>query len=173
MKFKNTPVIKTKHLTLEFIKDSDLDDLIGLLKNEEVGKTFMTPDFANREAEVKMFERFKSLSESEERFVYGIYLNGKIIGFMNDVEIDGTEVEVGYVIHPEQKNKGYATEALRAAMEEMFASGCSMVKAGAFEENPASMRVMEKAGMTLLPYVDEIEYRGTMHRCINYGKRKE
>ena len=39
MKFKNTPIIKTKHLTLEFIKDSDLDDLIGLLKNEEVGKT--------------------------------------------------------------------------------------------------------------------------------------
>lgn len=173
MKFKNTPVITTERLTLEFIKDSDLEDLIGLLKNEEVGRTFMTLDFANREAEVKMFERFQALSESEERFVYGIYLNGKMIGFMNDVEIDGTEVEVGYVIHPEQKNKGYATEALRAAMEEMFASGCTMVKAGAFEENPASMRVMEKAGMTLLPHVDEIEYRGKVHRCINYGKRKE
>lgn len=173
MKFKNTPVITTERLTLEFIKDSDLEDLIGLLKNEEVGRTFMTPDFANREAEVKMFERFQVLSESEEHFVYGIYLNGKMIGFMNDVEIDGTEVEVGYVIHPEQKNKGYATEALRAAMEEMFASGCTMVKAGAFEENPASMRVMEKAGMTLLPHVDEIEYRGKVHRCINYGKGKE
>lgn len=173
MKFQNTPLIATERLTLEYIKDRDLDDLIGLLKNEEVGQTFMTPDFANREAEVKMFERFKALSESDERFVYGLYLDGKMIGFINDVEIDGTEVEVGYVIHPKQKNKGYATEALQAAMKELFASGCTMVKAGAFEENPASMRVMEKAGMVLLPQVDEIEYRGKVHRCMNYGKRIE
>ncbi len=173
MKFKNTPMIVTKRLTLEFIKDRDLDDLIGLLKNEEVGQTFMTPDFANREAEIKMFERFKALSESENRYVYGIYLDGKMIGFINDVEIEGTEVELGYVIHPEQKNKGYATEALYAAMEEIFDSGCTMVKAGAFEQNLASMRVMEKAGMVLLPQVDEIEYRGKTHRCINYGKRKQ
>ena len=172
MKFNNTPMIVTERLTLEFIKDRDLDDLIGLLKNEEVGQTFMTPDLASREAEVKMFERFKALSESDERFVYGIYLDGKMIGFINDVEIDNYEVEVGYVIHPEHKNNGYATEALCAAMEELFASGCFMVKAGAFEENPASMCVMQKAGMHLLPQEDEIEYRGKLHRCIYYGKRK-
>ena len=43
-----------------------------------------------------------------------------------------------------------------------------MVKAGAFEENLASMRVMEKSGMHRIQQEDTIEYRGKVHRCFNY-----
>lgn len=171
MKFNNTTIIKTKRLVLRAINDHDRDDLIELLKNEEIGKTFMVPDFKSREHEDRMFETFKRLSNSDERFVYGIYLEGKLIGFINDVDITDLSVEVGYVIHPSESGKGYMTEALGAAMIEIFDSGFSAVKASAFEGNTASMRVMEKCGMVLSGEEESVEYRGVTHKCICYIKK--
>lgn len=46
--------------------------------------------------------------------------------------------------------------------------GFRKVKAGYFEENEASRRVMEKCGMKQLSYTDEIEYRGITHKCLYY-----
>ena len=57
---------------------------------------------------------------------------------------------------------------LTEVIKELFAMGFTVVKAGAFEENPASMRVMEKSGMHRIQQEDTIEYRGKVHRCINY-----
>ena len=81
-------------------------------------------------------------------------------------------MEVGYLIHPEYHGKGYMTEALIAFIQDLFSLGLEEVIAGAFEENPASLRVMQKAGMTLLDKSDELEYRGKVHRCIYYSKKK-
>lgn len=167
---KKVPMITTERLSLCTIRDNDKEDMIALLTNEEIGKTFMVPDFKFREEEVKLFEGLKKLSESEERFVYGIYLGDKLIGFINDVELSETEVELGYVIHPEHKNKGYATEVLNACIDVLFSLGYSIVKAGAFEENLASMRVMEKCGMSRMEQEDSIEYRGKTHRCVYYKR---
>ena len=108
------------------------------------------------------------MSVSDKHFVYAICLNNKIIGFINDVNINDKEIELGYVIHPSQKNKGYATEVLQKAIQIASELGYSAVKAGAFEENLASMRVMEKCGMTRIEQEDTIEYRGKNHRCIYY-----
>ena len=171
MKFKNTPIIKTDRLCLRAIDDGDREGLIDLLKNEEIGKTFMVPDFKSREQELKMFETFKRLSSSDERFVYGIYLDDRIIGFINDVDINEDTVEIGYVIHPSVSGRGYATEALNVAIGEIFASGFTIVKASAFEGNIASMRVMEKCGMVRTGEEESVEYRGITHRCICYIKK--
>ena len=76
---KKVPMITTERLILRAIGDYDQEDMIDILTNEEVGKTFMIPDFKSREEEVKLFQVLKRLSESEERFVYGIYLENKLI----------------------------------------------------------------------------------------------
>ena len=44
--------------------------------------------------------------------------------------------------------------------------------AGAFEENKASMRVMEKAGMTRITLEEDINYRGASHHCLYYSVKK-
>ena len=46
--------------------------------------------------------------------------------------------------------------------------GFATVTAGAFEQNVASLRVMQKCGMVRLEKTDEIEYRGRVHTCIYY-----
>ena len=168
MKFRNTPIINTSRLSLRFINDADMDDVIELMTNSEISKTFMVYELKSREDEIKMFEKFKMMSNSEEYFVYGISLQGKMIGFINVVEIKGSEVEVGYVVHPNYKNNGFATEALGAAIQELLDSGYTAVKTGAFEDNIASIRVMQKCGMQRIEEEDFIEYRGRVHRCIYY-----
>lgn len=172
MDFQNKPVIFTHRLCLRHICDADQDSMIALLTNAEIGKTYMLPVLSSREEELRMFARFKELSVSADHFVYGICLGNKLIGFLNDVQTNGSEMELGYVIHPDHHNKGYATEALDAAMQVLFSMGCSAVIAGAFAENPASMRVMEKCGMTRTAQEEIISYQGEDHRCIYYRKER-
>ena len=160
--------IKTERLCLQSIREQDEDAMVEMFFNTEITQTYMIPEYKSKEEAVKLFERFKELSVAQDHFVYGIYLNDQIIGFINDVEMRGKEIEIGYVIHPKQKNQGYATEVLTYAIQELFAMGYTKIKAGAFEENPASMRVMEKSGMYKVEQEDMIEYRGKVHRCINY-----
>ena len=169
-KLKIALVIHTKRLTLRAIEGKDEEDMLDLLTNTEVGKTYMLPEFAKREDARPLFDKLKDLSADCSRFVYGICLNGKLIGFINDVEIDGARVELGYVIHPDYQNQGYATEALTAGIDSLFQAGISTVETGAFEENSASMRVMEKSGMHRIPRTDQIDYRGNTHTCVYYQK---
>lgn len=163
--------IKTERLELKPLSDSDRDNMIELLTNNEIKKTYMLPDFESEEQAEKLFLRLKEGSLADKVYQVGIYLNGMLIGFANEVEREDDKIELGYMIHPEHHNQGYGTEMLKAMIEEMFARGFSEVIAGAFEENPASMRVMEKSGMTKLDKTDEIEYRGVLHKCMYYSKK--
>ncbi|KAB1198499.1 MULTISPECIES: GNAT family N-acetyltransferase [Haloferax] len=58
-------------------------------------------------------------------------------------------VEVGYIVAPDHWGNGYATDALRAICGYAFGERrLNKVYAKAFETNPASSRVLEKAGFT-------------------------
>lgn len=161
-------MIKTSRLTLGTIEEKDRARVVAILRNDTVKQTFMLPDFESDEAAGKLFERLSALSHDEGRYVFGVFLGGEIIGFMNDTEINGDELEMGYALHPDYYNKGYATEAFGGIIEYLFDKGFRRILAGAFEENPASMRVMEKCGMSRMDKTDEIEYRGKTHKCIYY-----
>lgn len=56
--------------------------------------------------------------------------------------------EVWYKIHPDQWNKGYATESLKSVIDFGF-NECQLhrIQAGCAVENTASIRVLEKVGM--------------------------
>jgi RimJ/RimL family protein N-acetyltransferase len=62
---------------------------------------------------------------------------------------NGPEVEVGYHFAQSAWGKGYATEATRATIDHGFrVLDRDQLVAVVFPENPASQRVLEKAGMT-------------------------
>lgn len=162
--------IKTERLELKPLSDHDRDNMITLLTNNEIKKTYMLPEFENEEQAEKLFMRLKEGSQAEKVYQVGIFLNGEVIGYANEVERNGQIIELGYMIHPKYHNKGYGTEMLKAMIEEMFTRGFTEVLTGAFEENPASLRIMEKSGMTRIEKTDEIEYRGRIHKCVYYAK---
>lgn len=156
-------------MKLRILTEKDEAALLALLTNDRIRQTYMLPDFPRREDAIPLARRLMALSREEEHFVRGMDADGVLVGFLNDVEIQNGSIELGYAVHPDHWGKGFATAALKLAIEELFRLGYREVLCGAFEENPASLRVMEKAGMQKLEKTDEIEYRGRLHRCVYYA----
>ena len=159
-------------MKLRAFQESDWPRAAEILTSREVAKTYMLPEFESAEAARPLFDRLLTLSRTGERYERAMEADGLFVGFLNDVEQRGTQIELGYVIHPDHKNQGYATEALAAAMQALFDLGLTAVVTGAFAENTASMRVMEKCGMLRTDFEEVIPYQGVDHRCVYYKKER-
>lgn len=168
-----TKRITTERLALDVIREVDFDDLITVFKDATVSKTYMVPSFRSVEDEKRLFATLLSLSSHQDRYVYGIFLANRLIGVINDTEINGKEIEIGYALNSEFHSNGYMTEALGALIGHLFEEGFVEVICGAFDHNASSIHVMEKCGMTKMSKTDEIEYRGNVHRCIYYSIRRK
>ena len=162
----------TNRLKIKPMFPADKESILDLLVDETVGKTYMLPEYQSREEAAPFFNRLVQLSQDESRYVAGVYLDGQFIGMINDTEIKGRQVEMGYAFLPVYYNKGFATEAFSGAIAWLHDHGFETVVAGAFSENAASLRVMEKCGMVKQDHTDEIEYRGKTHTCIYYEAKE-
>lgn len=167
LKILVTPRLMMKRMTI-----ADGKEGTKLLRDGRINKTYMIPDLTEEAAE-KLFCRFCDLSANDSRYIRGIYQDNALVGFINDTEISDRTIELGWVVDPEHQNLGFATEAVRHAIKDLFSYGFEEVTAGAFEENPASIRVMEKSGMRVQNKQEWIEYRGKNHRCVYYAVRRE
>ena len=162
-------------IRIRSFKPADRTAILEILTSSKVNQTYMLPDYKQKDDAIPLFLRLMELSANSHRFVRCIELNGTAIGFLNDVGIKESTIELGYAVHPAYHNRGYMTIALRLAIAELFKCGYTEVVCGAFEENKASLRVMKKCDMQQMEYSDTIEYRGTRHRCIYFcaTNRKE
>lgn len=168
-----TDIIETKRLVLKPYSDNDQETMIELLTNEIIKETFMIPDFHTKDEVISMFKKLQELSYSEDHYERGIYIEQQLIGFLNDVEIIDDKIELGYVIHPHYQNRGYATEALRTAIENLFQKGFNEIVTGAFANNTASIRVMDKCGMMRIEREEDIRYRHETRHCYYYAIRRK
>lgn len=164
--------IKTGRLEIMPFRVKDFPNLAEILTNSQIKKTYMIPDFETREALNIMVQKIAQYSLSDQRFERGIFLEDRLIGFVNEVERKDGSMELGYVIHPSFWGRGYATEMLKSVIEMLLEAGFSQVITGAFEENTASIRVMEKCGMRKTDLEADIAYRGRNHHCIYYSFEK-
>ena len=153
-------------MKLRPLTEKDEAALLELLTDNQIKQTYMLPDFAAKEDAIPLAKRLMALSQDETRFLRGMDADGVLVGYLNDVEMVDGAIELGYLVHPRHWGKGYATDALKLAIEDLFRKGFREVVCGAFEENPASLRCMEKAGMQRIDKVDMIDYRGKVHRCL-------
>ena len=159
-------------LSLRAPTENDAEALSRLFLDETVGKTYMVPDFASPAEALVLAKKVIALSGQDGRFVRGVYLDGELIGLVNDVGIDKSSVELGWAILSEHHGKGFGTAAARLAAKELFSLGFEEIRAGAFENNTASRRVMEKLGMERTG-TETVTYRGTVHECVTYSLGKD
>ena len=113
-----------------------------------------------------LFRRLRDLSRAPDRLIYGAELQGRIIGYLNDVRLENNGLEVGYVMSPAHWNRGYCTEMLAAVRDALFRLGFAALRAGYFEGNHASRRVMEKCGLRPTGETETIAYRGKDRKVI-------
>ena len=165
--------IKTPRLELKPIAQDSLEALTDLLTDKVVTKTYMVPEFSSREDARKLSRRLIDLSTQEEKRLAGIYQGTDFIGILNQTDARDGFIELGYALLPQHHNRGFATEVLQGAIAYCFSLGFREVRAGAFEDNPASIRVMDKSGMQQIPLREQIIYRGQTHECVYYAIPKE
>lgn len=91
---------------------------------------------------------------------------GALVGVIDmHLEPEADSAEIGYWIGVPFWGRGYATEAVRAIIDFGFATlGLNRIHAEHFPRNPASGRVMAKAGMVL---------EGTLRQAIRKGTAYE
>ena len=127
-------------VSLRPIVPEDRERMLDILTSDNVNKTYMLPDFEKREDAAPLFHRLMDMSQGESNYVRAIDLEGGLIGFVNQVEVENKTIELGYVIHPDFHGKGYMPQALQLAFEELFRLGYEEIITGAFSTNVASMQ---------------------------------
>lgn len=81
----------------------------------------------------------------------GIVAQGQLVGVIGhsvgDQWSTGEQAAtIGYVVHEDFWGRGYATQAVRIYSQMLLESGLPAIYADCFLDNPASARVLEKAG---------------------------
>jgi RimJ/RimL family protein N-acetyltransferase len=150
--------LETERLALRRFMPADVDNLFDLDSDPEVMRYLTGGAPTPRDViEQQVLPRFL---RSYERFDgFGVWAaiekaTGDFLGWFGfqPRETSGPdEVTLGYRLRQAVWGKGYATEGARALIRKGFtALGVQRVVATTYQDNLASRRVMEKAGLTLV-----------------------
>ena len=82
--------MNTKNISLRSFTPNDQTMLLEILTSPKVNKTYMLPDFEQTEDAIPLFRRLMDLSNGNTRYLRGIYLGERLIGYLNEVEKEGT-----------------------------------------------------------------------------------
>lgn len=86
------------------------------------------------------------------RFVIALKDNNQAIGMIHLMPVTDRQVdtmEIGYLINPSQRRKGYAEEAVKRMIQFLMEEGhLDLILLGACERNKASLSMIEKLGFT-------------------------
>jgi aminoglycoside 6'-N-acetyltransferase len=82
-----------------------------------------------------------------EWFQVAVEHDGTLIGDVAFwLDPDGSEVEIGYSLHPDHQGHGFASEAVAALIRAVREQGVRSVVAGCDLDNAASARLLERLG---------------------------
>lgn len=163
--------IKTDRLYLRRFSKEDLDAYAKIMGDHEVGKWFPKGDGYTYEEAKRSLDSILKHWDKHGFGIWAITDKEKVVLLGRcglNLIAETSEVEVDFVLARDWWNRGYATEAAKAAL----AYGFGILKldriiALAKPENIASRRVIEKIGMR---YIKDAEYWGMI--CAYYGISK-
>ncbi|MFH1121337.1 MAG: GNAT family N-acetyltransferase [Bacteroidota bacterium] len=164
------PVIETARLLLRQFNTEDASRVKKLAGEEDVARNTLAMPFPYLDgmAEAWIGTHVNDFHEGKS-VIWAITLNDStlLIGAIGlSLQLPYMLAEMGYWIGREYWNQGYCTEAVRAALD----YGLNQLKlhkvtASHFGNNPASGRVMQKAGMT---------YEGTLRsHMLHWNEYKD
>jgi RimJ/RimL family protein N-acetyltransferase len=144
--------IRTERLTISPFTEADAARLAEIAGVPDVAR--MMSSFPLPYSEELALERIRTTTfKGTLGFLAGIRREGELIGL---VGIGGDPVDAAYLIGADHWGQGYATEAMSGFLTEIFARfDLDEVEAGAFTDNPASHRVLEKLGFERIDEVME------------------
>jgi RimJ/RimL family protein N-acetyltransferase len=136
-------LLEGKTVNLRIVEKEDLPVLQEWWNSLEFSGIYNPIDEQRSKTDIeKQYEKLGS----EKAWFLILKKDGNKIGFF----AMGTGVfgwQIGYVLIPSERGKGYCTEAVRIVVDYLFLSkDIVRVQAGTFTDNVASQRVLEKSG---------------------------
>ncbi len=146
------PTLETDRLILRRFRLADMQDVFEYASDPEVTRFVVFETHKSPADSREFIERVLSrgLDSGILTFAIELKFTGKVIGNCSIWVSDerSARAEVGYAINPSYRGQGFAPEALQAVVDLGFGTlGLNRISGLAMLDNPASMRVMEKAGM--------------------------
>jgi len=148
--------LDTARLQLRQLTFGDVDNLLELDSDAEVRRYLDMPAPPTREEIVAhTLPRFMAYYAQHDHYGYWAAIEKASHAFLGwfhfrPAATDPEEIELGYRLRRAAWGKGYATEGARALIRKGFLElGVQRVVATALAANGASIRVMEKVGLTL------------------------
>lgn len=181
MKSIGTQILQTERLILRRFVESDAEAMFQNWASSAENLTYVTwdphPDVEiTRNSICNWVASYTNLNY----YKWAICLKEKpeqVIGDISIVKIDEADLscEIGYVLGKAYWGNGMMTETLKAILDFCFTqAGFQKVRARYASLNPASGRVMEKAGMSYLQtIVNGVERKGYLADLIYYGISRE
>ncbi|HEX7056993.1 MAG TPA: GNAT family N-acetyltransferase [Bacilli bacterium] len=145
-----------KNIYIRFLTFEDSQALYEMrCKNKEFLQPFeprRDPSFFTLEEQQRQIMRNLNDMQSDRAFLFGVFLREtkQLIGriaLTNIVRGPVQTADLGYFISEEHNGKGFATEAVKLVLKFAFTRAkLHRVQASAMPRNPASNRVLKKAG---------------------------
>lgn len=165
--FGHLPTLITTRLILRPARMTDAEDMYEYSKDPQVARHVLW-DAHTSIHQTRAYIRYlirQYRNAAPGTFVIVIKETGKVVGTIGFmwVQQDNRSAEVGYSLSRQYWNQGYMSEALRVVLEFGFTRlGLNRIEAQHEMDNPASGRVMQKAGM---------QHEGTLRqRLYNKGR---
>jgi RimJ/RimL family protein N-acetyltransferase len=161
--------VHTPRLVLREPRVNDALALFALLKDETIARnvcTALPPEVTTLvgvEGLMLLWEAEKAKGK-DHRFVVELPGFG-VIGLIGVHETGVGQFNLRYWIGRDFRRNGYATEAAQAAVGYVLQNGAQRVTAGHFADNPASGRVLEKAGFAYTGEVRDMFSLGRSERA--------
>ena len=137
---------------LELLSDRYVDDLERLAADPDVQRYTYVPEPPPPGFGCTWLEAYEKAREAGTREGFAILdaESGEFLGLAGAVHLDedGGEAELGYIIAPEARGRGAATEALRQLTDWAFAKGLVRLELRIDASNEPSVRVAERCGYT-------------------------
>ena len=148
-----TQTLETDRLILRRIKESDAEETFKNWTSDSKTTRYVTWEpHGTVEFTKELFKVWEDSYCESHTYKWVVYVKelDEIIGTIDVVRknINFRTCEIGYCYGSIFWNKGYGTEALKAVLEYLFNKvGFELIEIKHQEENPASGRVMQKAGL--------------------------
>ena len=166
MKAIGTQMLQTERLILRRFVESDAEAMFQNWASSAENLTYVTWDpHPNLEVTRNSIRNWVASYDNPNYYKWAICLKEKpeqVIGDISIVEMNEYDscCEIGYILGKNYWSCGMMTEALKAVLDFCFAqAGFQKVRSRYASLNPASGRVMEKAGMTYLKTVTNVVER--------------
>ena len=151
--FEETPIIETSRLQMRGLQPKDAIAFFNIQADPQVMQYFAQKPLTRIEQAQAYVQHAQQEQKLRERITWTVVLKGPqaVVGRINlhSWNRQHQYVEVGYMLSRRCWGQGYGTEMLRAVVAYVFRNTMlNRIEAHCFNENHASYRVMEKAGMS-------------------------